>query len=71
MQFTSENLGAILKGGYATPHCTHDHSELWLHAKCHPQANASAVLVDGQRGPHLEIRCSECGEHVLTLAPTE
>ncbi len=52
--------------GCASPDCTHDHSVLFLHGRCHPSANVTAAY--HKKSGVLEIRCGRCTTLVAEIA---
>ena len=62
MSLTREDLD---RGGCAEPGCTHDHSVLYLHAKCHPYAAVEAAY--SKATGTLEVRCYRCKALVVEL----
>lgn len=56
---------AVLDGlGCSNPDCGHDHSTLWLHGECHPEAGLEVAYVKA-RGC-LVCTCTEC-DHVIAV----
>lgn len=63
------DLDQIAEHGCGTPGCGHDHSELFLHARCHIHAGlaVSYVASDGE----LRIMCGKCGVKLMRVAVAE
>lgn len=49
-----------------TPNCGHDHSVLWMHARCHPRSNL-AVAYQKATGTIL-VTCAKCNRTVGEIA---
>jgi hypothetical protein len=46
--------------------CTHDHSQLFFHGKCHPSAKVEAVYIKASGS--VIIRCARCSQKVTEIA---
>ena len=62
MSLTREDLEPM---GCSNPICTHDHSVLFLHGKCHPNAGVEAAYV--KNTGVLTVRCQRCKMLVVEL----
>jgi len=62
MPLTVEDLN---KAGCGMPNCTHDHSVLYLHPRCHLSAGTRVRYE--KKGRLLVIECWECGKEVARV----
>jgi hypothetical protein len=51
--------------GCDKPDCTHDHTVVYLHQRCHPDAGAWARFDKGTGV--LTIECKECGKSFVNI----
>jgi hypothetical protein len=51
--------------GCATPNCTHDHSVIFLHGRCHPQAATETKYVKATGT--IEVSCVRCKRHIASI----
>lgn len=54
------------QGGCGSPGCTHDHTVLYLHARCHPSAGGR-VSYDKRTG-NIRIVCRRCEDLIAEIA---
>lgn len=54
------------RGGCATPNCGHDHSVLYLNAKCHPGTGVEVAYIKGQG--IARVTCLKCQKIIADLA---
>lgn len=62
MALTREQLD---QGGCGTPGCTHDHTVLYLHGRCHPSTGAR-VSYDKRTGT-LAVACRRCSALIAVV----
>lgn len=63
---TQEDLDPM---GCDTPNCTHDHSVLFFHAACHPQARVEACY--RKQSGTIVIACARCKKFVCEVQVAE
>lgn len=66
MATTQKELNA---SGCGTPNCGHDHSELYLHQRCHPGGKLSAKYTKATGS--LTVMCAVCETPVAVIAVAE
>ena len=54
------------QGGCGTPGCAHDHSVMFLVARCHPNAG-STVMYDKRTG-NIRVMCARCEDPIADVA---
>ena len=45
--------------------CTHDHSVLFIHGRCHPHAKVAVAYVKATG--LLEFRCGQCAQEIVAV----
>ena len=63
MSLTQKELN---DAGCFTPHCNHDHSVIYFHGRCHPQAPVAASYEKATG--EIVIRCARCEMMIAKIA---
>jgi hypothetical protein len=63
MALTCEQLDPA---GCGSPNCNHDHTVLYLYARCHP--NAGAMVSYDKRTSSIRVMCRRCKAEIAEVA---